>query len=72
MISHDSGDMYVLHTDLVSADIYSSGDMVLDGRANCVAGAQVIIYEWAYASEQTWRIKRQEKRNLQAVACKKS
>ena len=60
MISHDSGDMYVLHTDLVSADIYSSGDMVLDGRANCVAGAQVIIYEWAYASEQTWRIKRQE------------
>lgn len=60
MISHDSGGMYVLHTDLVSSGIYSSGDMVLDGRANCVAGAQVIIYNWAYATEQTWRIKRQE------------
>lgn len=60
MISHDSGGMYVLHTDLVSAGIYSSGDMVLDGRANCVAGAQAIIYNWAYATEQTWRIKRQE------------
>ena len=50
----------MLHTDLVSSGIYSSGDMVLDGRANCVAGAQVIIYNWAYATEQTWRIKRQE------------
>lgn len=72
MISHDSGDMYVLHTDLVSADIYSSGDMVLDGRANCVAGAQVNHIRMGICIRTDMENQASGKRNLQAVACKKS
>lgn len=44
---------YVIETMLVNDDI-----MVLDGRSNCVAGAQVILYEQVLsASEQLWELR---------------
>ena len=45
---------YVIETTLVGA----AGRMVLDGRSNCVAGAQVILYEYdAGCTEQQWLIR---------------
>ncbi|MCI9450032.1 MAG: peptidoglycan DD-metalloendopeptidase family protein [Clostridiales bacterium] len=45
---------YTLETTLIGA----SGTMVMDGRSNCVAGAQVILYQYdSTCSEQRWEIR---------------
>ena len=41
-IKENEDGYYIIETTLVGA----SGRMVLDGRSNCVAGAQVILYEY--------------------------
>ena len=53
-IKENEDGYYIIETTLVGA----SGRMVLDGRSNCVAGAQVILYEYdAGCTEQQWRIR---------------
>ena len=32
--------------------------MVMDGRSNCVAGAQVVLYEQVTCDEQQWQIRK--------------
>ncbi|MCI8590368.1 MAG: peptidoglycan DD-metalloendopeptidase family protein [Clostridiales bacterium] len=45
---------YIIETTLVGA----AQRMVLDGRSNCVEGAQVILYEYdASCTEQQWQVK---------------
>lgn len=49
------GGYYAIETTLVGA----SGRMVMDGRKNCVAGAQVILYQYvAGAEEQLWFVQK--------------
>ena len=52
---NNQGGYYVIETTLVGA----SGRMVMDGRKNCVAGAQVVLYESVSdAPEQRWHLRR--------------
>jgi len=52
---NNQGGYYVIETTLVGA----SGKMVMDGRKNCVAGAQVVLYESVSdAPEQRWHLRR--------------
>lgn len=52
---NNQGGYYVIETTLVGA----SGKMVMDGRKNCVAGAQVILYKYvAGAGEQLWVVRK--------------
>lgn len=53
-LKYQAGGYYTLETTLVGA----SGRMVMDGRSNCVAGAQVILYQYVSdAPEQLWFIR---------------
>ncbi len=53
-LKYQAGGYYTLETTLVGA----SGRMVMDGRSNCVAGAQVILYQYVTdAPEQLWFIR---------------
>lgn len=53
-ITLQSDGYYTLETTLVGA----SGTMVMDGRSNCVAGAQVVLYQYdSTCSEQRWEIR---------------
>lgn len=53
-LKYQAGGYYPLETTLVGA----SGRMVMDGRSNCVAGAQVILYQYVSdAPEQLWFIR---------------
>ncbi|GEM_PF-797132 len=54
-IKYQPGGYYTVETTLVGA---SGSSMVMDGRSNCVAGAQVILYEYVIAPEQLWFISR--------------
>ncbi|MCI8332664.1 MAG: peptidoglycan DD-metalloendopeptidase family protein [Clostridiales bacterium] len=50
----NSDGYYIIETTLIGA----TQRMVLDGRSNCVEGAQVIIYEYdASCTEQQWQVK---------------
>lgn len=54
-LKYQAGGYYTLETTLVGA----SGRMVMDGRSNCVAGAQVILYqETSNSPEQRWHLRR--------------
>lgn len=53
LITALGGDKYQIRTTLTNA----SGTMVMDGRSNCVAGAQVILYTYNSSyTEQQWKI----------------